>query len=192
MKTFRPSRRIWPAVFIGNTAAKEDRGSILSRISSSPRTHRCNAIVWRRSIAAISGATSRASAYFRRSKPTICPSTVRIACQRNRSAAKIGRCGDQMALRQIGRYSDQLIPGVIQAVHPLSFARFARLLRIRLFGRRGDPSTASPPVPFGRLWLKSSSDHRRLADSLRPPSLPSLLRFCLLHVTDDSRECAAK
>jgi len=33
MKTSRPRRRIWPAVFIGNTAAKEDRGSVLSRIS---------------------------------------------------------------------------------------------------------------------------------------------------------------
>jgi len=128
MKIFRPRRRIWPAVFIGNTAAKEDRGSILSRISSSPPTHKCNAIVWPRSIAAISGATSRASAYFRRSKPTICPSTARIACQRNRSAAKIGRpsdqlipeakpeigrYSDQMALRQIGRPSDQLISGII-------------------------------------------------------------------------------
>ena len=105
MKIFRPRRRIWPAVFIGNTAAKEDRGSILSRISSSPPTHKCNAIVWPRSIAAISGATSRASAYFRRSKPTICPSTARIACQRNRSAAKIGRP------------SDQLIPDAILAVY---------------------------------------------------------------------------
>ncbi len=123
MKIFRPRRRIWPAVFIGNTAAKEDRGSILSRISSSPRTHRCNAIVWRRSIAAISGATSRAYVYFRRSKPTICPSTVRIACQRNRSAAKIGRPSDQLTpeakpkprlgeprLGEIGRHVDQLIP----------------------------------------------------------------------------------
>ena len=32
---------------------------------------------------------------------------------------EIGRCGDQMALRQIGRPSDQLIPGAIRAVHPL-------------------------------------------------------------------------
>ena len=94
MKTSRPSRRIWPAVFIGNTAAKEDRGSILSRISSSPPTHKCNAIVWQQSIAAISGATSRAYVYFCRSKPTICPSNVRIACQRNR-VCEICRRGDQ-------------------------------------------------------------------------------------------------
>ena len=67
MKTSRPRRRIWPAVFIGNTAAKEDRGSILSRISSSPLTHKCNAIAWQRSTAAISGATSRFCVCSRRS-----------------------------------------------------------------------------------------------------------------------------
>jgi hypothetical protein len=37
-----------------------------------------------------------------------------------------------MALRQIGRPSDQLIPGAIRAAHLLSFARFAQLLCIRL------------------------------------------------------------
>jgi hypothetical protein len=65
----RPNRHTWPAVFIGNTAAKEGHGSILSRIFWSPRTPRCNAIAWRRSIAAISGATFRACACLHRSKP---------------------------------------------------------------------------------------------------------------------------
>lgn len=91
-----------------------------------------------------------------------------------------------MALRQIGRSSDQLIPGVIRC-NPRQFARFAQLLCSWLFGRRGDPSTASPPVPFGRLWLKSFSDRRRLITSLLrvPTFVPSHLRtFYLLPLTE--------
>ena len=63
MRTSRPSRHTWPGVFIGNTAAKGDRVSILSRISWSLRTPSCNAIVWPRSIVVISGATSRACVF---------------------------------------------------------------------------------------------------------------------------------
>ena len=144
MKIFRPRRRIWPAVFIGNTAAKEDRGSILSRISSSPRTHRCNAIIWQQSIAAISGATSRAYVYFCRSKPTICPSNVRIACQRNRVC-------------EIGRRGDQLIPGAILAVYlhaSLNCSAVGCLPLVGCFHRWLKTSVRLPSaVLFGRFPL---------------------------------------
>ena len=107
-----------------------------------------------------------------------------------------GACGSEV---QFNSCCVSAHPGIILAVY---WHASLTLLCSWLFGRRGDPSTASPPVPFGRL-LQSVADctERRVfsrqfpvfssfpATRVRPLSVGLCCSFFAAHLlpTDDRK-----